>query len=75
MIPGKDGQVLKPARETDGPTELGRHLEEALRCLESTDLYGANAALKKVHDEAALARDTAGHEGATPGSRRNEERA
>ena len=64
MIPGKDNRTLEPAHETDGPTELNRLFEVTLQCLKSTDLYGANAALKKVHDEAALA----------PGSRRNEER-
>lgn len=54
MIPGKDGHLPIPACEDDGgPTELGRLLEEALRCLESTDLYGANAAVKRAHAEAA----------------------
>ncbi len=47
MIPAR------PARETGGPSELGRLIDEALRCLESTDFSGANAALKKAHAEAA----------------------
>jgi hypothetical protein len=37
-------------------TELVRHLEEALRCLEVTDLRGANAALKRACTEAASPR-------------------
>lgn len=36
-----------------GPTELCRLLDEAFRCLEGTDLPGANAALKRVLVEAA----------------------
>lgn len=51
---------MKPARETDdGPAEMGRLFEEALRCLESTDLSGANAALKKAYAEAAFSRNAA----------------
>lgn len=52
---------MKPAREADGgATELGRLFEEAIRCLKSTDLPGANAALKKAHAEAAFGRNAAG---------------
>lgn len=52
MIPAGRGAV-GPALENDkGPTELRRLLDEALRCLESTDLPGANAALKKAYVEA-----------------------
>lgn len=51
---------MKPASEIDDrAAELGRLFEEALRCLASTDLDGANAALKKAHAEAALARGDA----------------
>jgi len=54
---------MKPAREIyDGTAELGRLFEEALRCLASTDLVGANAALKKAQAEAASSRD----DGETP---------
>ncbi len=45
---------MKPAGEINaGTAKLGRLFEEALRCLASTDLDGANAALKKAHAEAA----------------------
>lgn len=45
---------MKPVSEIDDrAAELGRLFEEALRCLASTDLDGANAALKKAHAEAA----------------------
>ena len=45
---------MRPALENyKGPTELGRLLDEAIRCLESTDLPGANAALKRAYIEAA----------------------
>jgi len=51
---------LKPAGEiNDGTAELGPLFEEALRCLASTDLDGANAALEKAHAEAALSRGDA----------------
>ena len=51
---------MKPAGEiNDGTAELGRLFEEALRCLASTDLDGANAALEKAHAEAALSRGDA----------------
>lgn len=45
---------MKRARESaesgvdNNPAELGLLLEEAIRCLDSTDFPGANAALKKV---------------------------
>ena len=45
---------MKSAGGTGGGTvKLGCLFEEALRCLASTDLDGANAALKKAHAEAA----------------------
>lgn len=61
---------MKPVREgaeprvDNDPVELGRLLEEAIRCLECTDLSGANAALKKAHAEVA----STGF-GAAPGGR------
>ena len=45
---------MKPARESaesgvdNNPTELVRLLGNAIRCLDNTDLPGANAALKKA---------------------------
>lgn len=36
------------------PAELSRLFEEALRCLRSTDLRGANTALQKAHAEVDL---------------------
>ena len=45
---------MKPSLENDnGPMEISRIFEEAIRCLKDMDLAGANAALKKVHAEAA----------------------
>lgn len=38
-------KLVRP--EDDGPTDLFRLLEEVRRCLECTDLAGANAALKR----------------------------
>lgn len=53
MIPARRGAV-RPALVNDkGLTELRRLFDEALRCLESTDLPGANTALKKAYVEAA----------------------
>ena len=45
------------------PVKLGRPLEEALRCLEGTDLHGANAALERARTEAASPRKDAGAAG------------
>lgn len=42
------------------PAELGRLIEEALRCLEGTDFHGASAALEKACTEAASSCDAAG---------------
>lgn len=68
---------MKPAHETGCPAKLGLLIEEALKCLKSTDLPGANAALKKAHAEAALSRlDTPSSlpvvtkDGAVPGAGR-----
>jgi hypothetical protein len=69
MTSDKSEYARKRAREscesynvtTDGvPTEMGRLIEEALRCLEGTDLRGANAALEKACTEAASPRKDAG---------------
>ena len=69
MTSDKSEYAMKRAREsceshnvtTDGvPTELGRLIEGALRCLEDTDLRGANAALEKACAEAASPRKDAG---------------
>lgn len=71
MTPGKEEHAVKPARKSaepgvdNDPAELGRLLEEAIRCLDSTDLPGANAALKKAHAEAVShggRRGAGGHE-------------
>jgi hypothetical protein len=71
MTPDKREHALKPARESfDVPTELGRLIDEALRCLEGTDLHGANAALAEACAEAASSSDAAGlprHFGADDG--------
>ncbi len=62
MTPDNDDHAPIYARDdptvpTDSvPTLLVRHLEEALRCLEVTDLHGANAALKRACTEAASPR-------------------
>jgi hypothetical protein len=54
MTPTRSGRKSKPAREgDDGPAELFRLLGEARRCLEDTDLPGANAALRRANAEAA----------------------
>lgn len=42
---------------TESRAELDRLLEEAIRLLESTDLRGANEALKKASVEAASLRE------------------
>jgi hypothetical protein len=69
MTSDKGEYAMKRAREscesynvtTDGaPTELGRLIEEAIRCLEGTDLRSANAALEKACTEAASPRKDAG---------------
>jgi hypothetical protein len=63
MTPDKREHALKPARvreSFDVPTELGRLIDEALRCLEGTDLHGANAALAEACAEAASSSDAAG---------------
>ena len=66
MTPARGGA----ARNGDGPTELDRLLEEAVRCIEALDLTGANAALRKAHAEAASPRDDADTgEEAVPGGR------
>ena len=66
MTLDKSEHTLRSVREgynlpTDSiPRELGRHLEEALRCLKGTDLNGANAALERACTEAASPRKGAG---------------
>lgn len=50
MIPARRGPALENDR---GSTKLRRLLDEALRCLERTDLPGANTALKRAYVEAA----------------------
>ena len=47
-------------RKREGYAELGRLLEQAIQCLESTDLHSANEALKRASAEAASLRDDAG---------------
>ena len=47
-------------RKCEGYEELGRLLEQAIRCLESTDLHGANDALKRAGAEAASLRGDSG---------------
>ncbi len=64
---------MKPAREKrdNSSTELNRLFGEALRCLESTDLPGANAALERVLAEASFPRNAAeltGYVVAAPGA-------
>lgn len=55
--------MTKFAHETDaGAARLVRLFEEALRCLESTDLPGANAVLEKAYAEAALVTEETGNE-------------
>jgi hypothetical protein len=59
MTRNKGEHTMNPARKNfDVPThsvpkELDRLIEEALRCLEGTDLHGASAALEKACAEAA----------------------
>ncbi len=69
---------MKPASGIDdGGAKLGRLFEEALRCLASTDLDGANAALKKAHAEAAgsVGVDDGVADGRVPVGPRNGKRA
>ena len=47
-------------RKREGYAELSRLLEQAIRCLESTDLHSANEALKRAGAEAASLRNDAG---------------
>jgi hypothetical protein len=47
-------------RKREGYAELDRLLKQAIRCLEGTDLRGANEALKRAGAEAASLRDDAG---------------
>jgi len=47
-------------RKPEDYAELDRLLKQAIRCLESTDLDGANEALKRAGTEAASLRDDAG---------------
>lgn len=63
MTPVADGQAPKP----EGPTKLSLLFEEAIRCLDGTDLPGANAALKRAYAEAAK---PMGYAGAAPGARK-----
>ena len=44
-------------RKREGYAELDRLLKQAIRCLESRDLRGANETLKRVGAEAACLRD------------------
>ena len=68
MTRDKGEHTMNPARARenfDVPThriraELGRLIEEALRCLEDTDLHGASAAVEKACAEAASSCDAAG---------------
>lgn len=46
-------------REREGHAELARLLEQAIRCLESMDLCGANEALRKASVEPASSQDDA----------------
>lgn len=64
VMPGKEGRVPEAARGA-GPargvaTELGRLFDEAITCLGSTDLSGANEALKRAHAEVSSPRNAAG---------------
>ena len=47
-------------RKREGYAELDRLLKQAIRCLESTDLRGANEALKRVGAKAASLRNDTG---------------
>ena len=47
-------------RKPEGYAELDRLLKQAIRCLEGTDLRGANEALKRAGAEAASLRDDTG---------------
>ncbi len=47
-------------RKCEGYAKLDRLLKQAIRCLESTDLRGANEVLKRAGAEAASLRDDAG---------------
>jgi hypothetical protein len=68
MTRDKSEHTMNHARERENfevPThsvraELGRLIEEALRCLEGTDLHGASVALEKACVEAASSCDAAG---------------
>jgi hypothetical protein len=47
-------------RKREAYAELNRLLKQAIRCLESTDLHGANKALKRAGAAAASLRDDTG---------------
>ena len=51
---------LPDDRKREGYAELDRLLKQAMRCLEGTDLHGANEALKRAGAEAASLRNDAG---------------
>ena len=86
MTPDNSEHVLRSAHARFGastdnvPTELARHLEEALRCLDCTDLDGANAALERACTETLFSRKDAGlpknlgtNDGAAPKSQETRE--